>query len=234
GLRRQCTRVTDYVSISLLSTAAYEDQIGEMNLPVGGFSQCGGILPTCGLADRENFIGVQDQPLNFYLPERLQAQILWFRQGFVEYHFPILPLRDPRLYKIEIAFEACSETIGYDNHCQSDIFVEVNGISLGTWRSPGDFGGRSGLLNPSWWPSGNTQFGMLKTWAITQSGVTLDGEAQAATTLSGLRLDTVDYLSLRIGVRADAKYPGGLNLFGKEFGDFPIDIVLRYYITKNM
>ena len=75
---------------------------------------------------------------------------------------------------------------------------------------------------------------MLKTWAITQSGVTLDGEAQAATTLSGLRLDTVDYLSLRIGVRADAKYPGGLNLFGKEFGDFPIDIVLRYYITKNM
>jgi predicted transcriptional regulator len=32
---------------------------------------------------------------------------------------------------------------------------------------------------------------------------------------------------VRIGVKADARYVGGLNIFGRHFGNYPQDIVLR-------
>lgn len=231
GLQRRCTKVTDYVAVNLKSRHSEGEKIGELSMPVGGYSLCGEIEPTCGLADAEGFIGVPDEPLNFYLPSRFGAQLLWFRRGFVEYHFPILPLRNPKLEKIEIIVEACSEAIGYDNTCVSDIFFQVNGTELGIWRSPGDFGGRKGLLNPDWWQSFSTQFGMLKVWRITHNGTYLDDVLVSPVTLKCLDLMQREYFSLRIGIHGDAKHIGGINLFGRSFGDVPQDILLRYYIS---
>lgn len=233
GMQRKCTKVTDYVSVNLTDAAAQDELIGEIRMPVGGYSLCGDILPTCGLANEKGFIGVQDQPLNFYLPERFGAQLLWFRQGFVEYRFPVEKLRNARLQKIMFVFEACSEAIGYDNHCVSDIFVEAGGLPIGVWHSPGDFGGRRGLLNPEWWPSFSSQYGLLKSWSIDSSGSYLDDQKISDVTLGDLNLAQAEYLSLRIGVRPDAQARGGLNLFGAHFGDFPVDILLRYWIADS-
>ena len=44
------------------------------------------------------------------------------------------------------------------------------------------------------------------------------------------RLTGQDRLSLRISADADAMHPGGLNLFGRHFGDYDQNIrVLFYY-----
>lgn len=231
GRQKRCARVTDYISIDLTPPSDGASQTGEIVMPIGAFSRCEGITPTCGLASGKDYIGLQDNPLYFYVPERLNAQIMWFRQGFVEYRFPVMQLRNERLNTIEILFEACSEAIGYDNNCKSDITVILNDVTIGEWESPGDFGGRRGLLTPDWWPSFSSQYGMMKNWRVTQKGTYLDNLYLSPVTLSDLHISEKPYLSLRIGVRPDAKHCGGLNLFGRCFGDLPQDILLRYYIS---
>lgn len=231
GRQKRCTRITDAIAIDLKPPLDNACQTGEIAMPIGAYSRCEGITPSCGLASEHDYIGLQDDPLYFYAPERLSAQIIWFRQGFVEYRFPVMQLRNERLSTLEILFEACSEAIGYDNQCKSDITVMLNEIEIGRWESPGDFGGRRGLLNPDWWPSFSSQFGMLKNWRVTNKGTYLDNLLVSSVTLADLRIQEKNYLSLRIGVSVNATHVGGVNLFGRCFGDSPQDILLRYYIT---
>lgn len=42
----------------------------------------------------------------------------------------------------------------------------MNGISLGKWTSPGDFGVMRGRLTPAWWKSDVNQYGLLKVLRI--------------------------------------------------------------------
>ena len=115
----------------------------------------------------------------------------------------------------------------YRDDWQSDISVAVNGCALGAWVSPGDYGGRRGRLNPSWWSETSSQFGLLKTWRVDANGSTLDGEPLSGVRLADLHLSDGDYISLRVGVSKDAEHVGGLNLFGEKFGDYPQGIVMR-------
>lgn len=231
GRLKRCIRVTDAISIDLFCNQGNERQTGEINMPIGAFSRCEGIMPSCGLASVDDYIGQEDEPMCFYMPQRMNAQIMWFRQGYVEYRFPVMQLRSPNLEKIELLFEACSETIGYNNDYKSDISLTINDVCIGSWESPGDFGGRRGLMNPHWWPSFSSQYGVLKNWRVTREGSYLDSIRISDVTLDDLHLDQRNYMSLRIGVEADARYVGGINLFGKGFGDYPQDIVLRYFIS---
>ena len=45
-------------------------------------------------------------------------------------------------------------------------------------------------------------------------------------------MDEHDYISVRIGVEAEARFVGGLNLFGRAFGNYPQDIALRLRYTQ--
>lgn len=231
GQQRRCSKSIDRIYMDLVKRKTPEQKSGEISMPIGGFSYCGGIMPTCGMADREGYIGLQDTPRNFYLPERFNAQIIWFRRGVVEYNFPLTPMLSPGLRKIEISFEACSEVIGYDNSCRSNIFVAINGVEIGNWVSPGDFGGRGGLLNPPWYPEFSSQYGNLKTWTITEEGTYLDNVPLSNVRLHELHLQAEDCVRVRIGVHPTEELDGGINIFGKGFGDFPMDIILRYYLT---
>lgn len=56
-------------------------------IPLGCYTDFS-VTPTCGLASRTAFIGKLDQPRAFTLMERYQANILWFRTGYLEYVLP--------------------------------------------------------------------------------------------------------------------------------------------------
>jgi predicted transcriptional regulator len=45
--------------------------------------------------------------------------------------------------------------------------------------------------------------------------------------LKDLDVDTHHSIRLRIGVKDDARHPGGINIFGRGFGNYDQDIVLR-------
>lgn len=109
----------------------------------------------------------------------------------------------------------------------SDITVWINGVDIGTWTSPADFGGLRGVLTPSWWETRNTQYGLLKVWQVNQEGSFIDGIKISEVRLPQLEIADRSFLSVRFGIRADTEHVGGINLFGKSFGNYPQDILLR-------
>lgn len=68
-----------------------------------------------------------DEPNAFFVPERVEAECLWFNQGFVSYNFPTPPYEfGKQFHEIMFSFEICSETNCYNNTWPSDITVFIN------------------------------------------------------------------------------------------------------------
>ena len=227
GMLKLSSRKTDTIGISLVTHISKSDSVLTMEMPVGGYSKVGNIKPTCGLASVNSAIGEDDNSRSFYAADRFNAQLLWFRQGFVEYRFSVLRMDEIHIDWLELSFEACSEAPMYRDPWESDITVAINGRTLGVWTSPCDCGDHRGRLNPAWWSDVATQHGFLKAWRVDESGCYLDNVQVSATRLSDLQLLAHDSISVRIAVEPDAKHVGGLNLFGKQFGDFEQGIVMR-------
>lgn len=226
GSMKICSRRFDSIRFGLVKPDA-EGRLStfSVEMPVGGYSLCS-VQPTCGLAGANGAIGLDDDARTFYHPVRFAAELLWFRAGFVEYHFTSQLVQNAEPRTLEISFEACSEAPNYHNTWKSDITLWINDMEIGTWHCPGDFGGRRGLLNPDWWPDFCTQFGHLKTWQITDEGSALDGAQISDVRLADLHIEKREYIAVRIGVKESAVHAGGMNLFGKGFGDYPQGIVL--------
>lgn len=228
GVQKLCARAYDLVLIQLPRSAVPFDKQVRMTMPVGAFTGFQ-VTPTCGLATENGIIGYLDDPISFYEPERFHAQLIWFRQGYLEYHFPhrAEPGRSPK--SLQISMEICSEAPNHHQAWPSDIFMEINGREIGVWTSPGDFGGERGQLTPRWWDEWNSQYGLLKTWRVDGSGSWLDGTALSGVTIDQLGLAGQPYVRVRVGIREDAHHKGGLNLFGRHFGNYPQDILLQIH-----
>lgn len=235
GAMKVCSRTYDDIQITLNTLAAHygDTLVYELEMPIGHYSDCE-VHPTCGMASVDGMLVREDEPPSFYHPKHVGAQIIWFRKGYIEYLLPLEIPRDARIEEIEFSMELCSEAPNYDNDWPSDISVWVNGIEIGMWTSPGDFGDRRGKLNPSWWQDWTTQYGLLKTWRVDRERTTLDMQKVSDVRLSDLKLDERPNIKLRIGVNPDAVHKGGVNLFGKQFGDYAQDIVMKvhYVIDK--
>lgn len=205
-----------------------------IDMPIGHYTDCN-IFPTCGLVSEKSSIGIDDNPSSFYYPERVNAQLLWFYKGYVEYKFPNNIIKNASINLLELSFEVCSEAPFYRNNWPSDITVWINGKEIGTWLSPGDFGGRRGRYNPTWWPDTLNQYGLLKTWRVTDNGSMIDEKPVSNITLADLDLNNNFFITVRIGIKDGAKNVGGVSIFGKQFGDFPQNINMRldYSIDKE-
>lgn len=227
GAMKLCSRRID--SLSMLLTPEVMDGMNAFTfkMPIGSYSSADGIIPECGIVSDHAWIGENNMPRAFYHPDRFQAQMLWFRCGELEYRFSLGEIDPLQIAWLEISMEISSNAPMYRSEFKSDIFLSVNGVTVGTWTSPGDYGGRRGRLNPSWWSDTSSQFGLLKTWRTDASRSLLDGEPLSGVCLADLRLPEKDYISLRIGVRENSTHVGGLNLFGEKFGDFAQGIVMR-------
>jgi len=226
GLQKVCARVYDRIVIQLPAAAEREETTVEVSMPIGAFVDVH-IIPTCGLLGELGIIGHLDDPTAFYEPERIHAQLIWFRQGTVEYRFPNRLPPNVLLDDIDVSFEICSEAPLHHSHWPSDITVWIGDVEIGTWTSPADFGGERGALTPAWWDSQNSQFGLLKVWKVTNNGSFVDGVQVSKVTLNSLSLEPGHPISVRIGIKDNASNIGGLNLFGSKFGNYPQDIVLR-------
>jgi predicted transcriptional regulator len=198
----------------------------ELAMPIGAFSDCR-VSPTCGLASSAGLIGMVDDPASFYEPERSAAQLIWFRSGWIEYHFPNRLPAGASAEALTLSMEICSEAPHHNAEWPSDITVWINGVELGTWTSPADFGGQAGHLTPEWWGVHSTQYGLLKLWQIDSDGAKIDGFRISDVTIDALRLAEAPYVAVRIGIKPDAAHVGGLNLFGSQFGNYPQDLMLR-------
>lgn len=226
GLQKVCARTYDELVFDLPRGPHHTRDAVDVEMPIGGFSDFS-VLPTCGLVTATGLIGFLDDPAAFYEPDRLNAQLLWFRSGYVEYRFPNRIPPGARADSLQLTAEVCSEAPLHDLDWPSDIGVWINGVPLGEWTCPSDFGGQRGRLTPSWWEEKDSQFGVLKRWLVTSTGTTIDGVSLSTVDLETLGLIPGQPIVVRIGVRADADNVGGLNLFGRGFGNYPQDLGLR-------
>ncbi|WP_328279975.1 ArsR/SmtB family transcription factor [Paenibacillus chibensis] len=231
GAMKVCRRTYDDIKIRMNAPELHGSDLNrcyEIEMPIGSFIACE-VAPTCGMVSEEGPMIAEDSPAGFFHPNRLQAQLIWLRKGYLEYRYPLELPPDAQIQSIQFSMEICSEAPNYDPDWPSDITLWINGVEIGTWTSPGDFGGRRGKLNPSWWSDSGTQFGLLKTWCIDDTRSMLDEKEISAVTLNELNLASRSYVDMRIGVKEDAAYKGGLNLFGKRFGDHEQDLRMKIH-----
>lgn len=231
GVQKTVARLYDQVVIQLPVEKGKEDLITQCAMPLGAYVDAN-VVPTCGLVSEKSIIGQLDDPSSFFEPDRMQAQLIWFHAGYVEYRFPNHSIVDSHLEKVEVSFEVCSEAPLHHPNWPSDITVWINGTEIGSWMSPADFGGERGMLTPTWWDIQNTQFGLLKIWKVTHEGSFVDGVQISSVKLDDLKIENGSAISVRIGIKADAKNIGGINLFGSKFGNYPQDIMLRQTYKK--
>lgn len=67
--------------VDLVPKTPEQDGIAETEVPVGMYTDLH-VMPTCGLAARDGFIGLVDSTISFFLPERAHAQIIWITGGW--------------------------------------------------------------------------------------------------------------------------------------------------------
>lgn len=190
------------------------------DIKIGYFTSCS-VTPTCGLSTPEKLIGAIDDIKAFTFPEHFDAGILWFTSGYVEYGLPNHLQAGQHLKELQISFEISSEYPGFNKDYPSDIHFSLNGIPLGVWVSPGDYGDRKGHISPAWWPESLNQYGLLKTLIIDGQGAFMDGGQKLSdVTIEQLNIDYNSLLSFRIEVPENTANCGGCTLFGEQFGDY--------------
>lgn len=226
GSQKLCTRAHESVRIQFPPATHHERQVLEMSMPIGAYVDAR-VAPTCGLASEASIIGLLDDPSSFFEPDRVRAQLVWFHHGHVEYRFPNRLPSKTTLDSLQLSVEVCSEAPLHHSDWPSDVTTWVNGVEIGSWTSPADFGDQRGKLTPSWWQDQNSQYGLLKVWQANRSGSYVDGLPISDVRVADLGIEKEPYISVRIGVREDARHVGGLNIFGRMFGNYPQDVVLR-------
>lgn len=227
GVQKLCTLAIDHLAVDFPNEKHKERVYNEFIVPIGQFTDFHA-TPTCGLSTVDKVIGYFDDPRYFMDPERVNAKILWFTQGFIEYKIPNYLLASQNPVELEISLELGSEAPGYNKNWPSDINFFINGVNLGQWTSPGDFGGERGIYTPSWWNNDINQFGLLKILRINNEGTFLDGQKLSDITLNDIEINKKLW-SFRIAVLENSKHIGGLTLYGSGFGNYDQDIVVRLY-----
>ncbi len=226
GTKKMCHIEMTEIALELSTRHRLNEKWTEIDMPIGNYVDYK-VRPTCGIVSEKAPIGEEDEPRCFYNPDRSNAQLLWLGKGYVEYRFPNDCMKDKKEKALEVSAELCSEDHEYNLECKSDITMWINDVEVGTWSCPSDFGGRRGKLNPEWWPDKNTQYGKLKTWKIDENASYIDDEKTSENGIDKYNLYDKEYISVRIGIKENAKNVGGINLFGKCFGDYEQNIKMR-------
>lgn len=229
GQQKVCSARYDEIVIRFDDAPVPRDETIEVSMPIGLYTSCDVRAP-CGLCSGEGVIGLLDVPSFFLDPSRMQAGLLWFGRGYVEYKFPNnAKILNEAIRAVEFSMELSSEVPGTNTNWPSDITLWVNNVAVGTWTSPGDYGDQRGVYTPRWWKLEGSQYGKLKSWTVSMNGTFIDGIRISDVTLADLDLDSHHSIRMRIGIADEAKRPGGLNIFGRGFGNYDQDIVMRLY-----
>jgi predicted transcriptional regulator len=234
GQQKICAARFDEIVIRLdgEETSRRKDVI-EVEMPLGLYTSHTVSAP-CGMCSTQGIMGVLDVPDLFLDPCRVQAALIWFGRGYVEYKFPNnAKVLNAPVEALEFALELSSEVPGTNANWPSDISLWVNDVKVGTWTSPGDYGDRRGIYTPRWWKLEGSQYGIHTQWHISAKGTFLGTKKLSSVTLTQVRLAEHHSIRLRIGIDDDAAHPGGINIFGRGFGNQNQNILMRLHLKKT-
>ena len=236
GLKRHvkmCSNQINEITIKLYGNIITpQNDSFSCEIPVGHFTEAN-IAPPCGMyiLNRETHFEETlslDTPTEFFHPERFCAELIWFDHGFISYNFPN-KFYKKSISKLEFFFELCSEVVYHRNDWPSDITIKINNLDALTFLSPGDYGGRRGKYSPKNWNINSTQYGQLYKITITHEGIFLNDVLMSKKNITSFLLTDSPFIKISLGVKENAVHRGGLNLFGKNFGDYNQALILTIY-----
>ena len=151
GNQKVCRINVDKILVDIASNndSPAEDSYS-IDIPIGNYFNYS-VYPTCGLSTTDNLIGEVDDPRYFAHPSHVDAKILWFGRGFIDYRIPNMLPPGQKIDRLTLSFEISSEAPGVNNDWPSDISFFLNNTKVGSWTSPGDFGDVHGMFTPDWW-----------------------------------------------------------------------------------
>lgn len=232
GVQKLVFLSVDDIHISFPEKIYHAFNLHKTELKLGHFTNFD-VNPTCGLATTTSIVGKPDDPKYFMDSDRVNASLLWFSKGFVEYKIPNLLQDNQHAEMLEISFELSSEFPLSNNVWPSDISIYINDIKIGVYTVPGNFSDTRGRYTPTWWNSQFSQYGLLKHLRINTLDSGMDGEPFSSITINDLKLDQNSLITLKFAVESDSPNVGGLTLFGKGFGNHDQDILVNLYYIDD-
>ncbi len=233
GIQKVCSL---NISQVLLDTATIPEEnltkVYETQIRIGHYSDYS-VRPGCGLAGETALIGAENDPRGFAYPERVNADMLWFHDGYVEYRIPNLLPENQSIIQLTISFELSSADCGLPEDSQSKIQFSLNGQSLGEWTADRLQDNSRGIYTPLWWNRKERQHGFLKMLVINQMGVFRDGEKILETGPDWQFLDPFGEMKLRFEAHPRDGYAGGIALYGSSFGNYKQNIEVRVHYMPN-
>jgi len=228
GIQKLCSVKEEKLIVDLISKKnLVKKTLKEAEINIGQYSNYE-ISPTCVIATKDSVIGEFDDIKYFSYPQRYNAAFLCFGKGYIEYCLPNSLNVGEVATELQLSFEISSEAPGSNEHYPSDIHFSINNINLGYWTSPGDYGEKKGYLTPAWHVVGLNQYGLLKILIINQKGTYIDGNTKLSdVTIDMLNIRYQSKIDFRIASPENAKNQGGVSLFGKGFGNYNQDIILK-------
>lgn len=231
GTQKMCTLTVDHLSVVFPRQIYSEYNVHKYSIKLGHYYDYE-VYPTCGLASKHDIIGSSDDARYFMDSARMNADIIWFSKGFVEYRFPNVLEKYQKPEVLEFTMEISSEFPGSNNNWPSDLTFYINEKEVGTWTVPGNYSDVRGKLTPDWWPDTNSQYGLLKTLRINSTQTNMDGDLISTVSIDDLSFQS-NLITLRIAIKKDAENSGGLTIFGRSFGNHAQDINYNLYYTEE-
>ena len=231
GARKSCY-LTEQQFMLNLGRLFQKQKIYSTEIPIGQFINYE-VMPTCGIATTEKLIGHVDDPAFFADPQRVEAGILWFGAGYVEYRLPNYLQKGQQVEELQFSMELSSEAPGVAENWPSDLSFSFNDIQLGNWTSPGDYGDVHGRFTPNWWIPNWNQYGLLKLLCINKSGTYVDGLMVSPVRIEDLDINEKKEFLFRIAAPAEALNAGGCTIFGRGFGNYNQGIKFNVIYTED-
>ena len=235
GLQKVCSLVEDQILLNVFPAFEERDlKMYETQIRIGHYSDYS-LSAQCGLAGSGGLIGPEDEIRSFSFPDRLEAELLWFHEGYIEYRIPNLLPENQKIVQLTLSFEIGSAEIGSEDDPQSEILFFLNGQKLGRWLSFRSQDSDRGLYTPAWWKRPQMQHGFLKMLVINQAGVFLDGAKLVDEVNDTALPDTSGEMKFRFEVHNKDGHNGGIALFGENFGNYKQGIHARiHYMPEEI
>lgn len=229
GVQKVCSLETDQVLLNVYPSK--EDgsmKMYETSIRVGHYSDYA-VRPGCGLAGPQGLIGTEDEPRCFSWPERLEAEMVWLHDGYLEYRIPNFLPKNQEIVQLTLSFEVSGADQGSENDTQADLKFSLNGKPIGSWTTIRPQNHIRSIYTPHWWNRKERRHGYLKMLVINGRGVYLDGVKMEDTGPDWKFQDENGEMKLRFESRPLNGREGGLALYGSGFGNYKQDILARIH-----
>ncbi len=195
----------------------YNNNFYEENIPIGLFSNFY-TNSNCGLISQKKIIGEINEPKYFSSSNRLNSNLIWFSDGYLEYSIPNLIEEKQTITEIQISLEL-STAINSKNNL-SIINLNLNNKPIASFNVDNIQDNSKGLYSPEWWNF--KSFGKLFVIKINSNGVFLNDVKISDVDISQINIVNNEKINLNISCDDN-----GVAIFGNNFGNYNQDIKVK-------